>query len=176
MDERQQGISKLEWHEKRGSIAALSSLALFHNEDVFTTLPGSLLYSIKIKFSIIFLSASHVSYNDVYVDDYFQMEMVVNVKRMRMRCKHVDDVSLHTYIHTYIHKYSDFLVTMISVGLAQARPNYYYSSLNYLYQVFSNSNHEARARGVHCTIRDTYLGRVDLHPELGGGGGGGRVA
>ena len=48
------------------------------------------------------------------------MEMVVTVKRMRMRCKHVDDVSLHTYIH----KYSDFLVAMISVGLAQARPNY----------------------------------------------------
>ena len=61
-----------------------------------------------------------VSYNDVYVDDHFQMEMVVNVKRMRMRCKHVDDVSLNTYIH----KYSDFLVAMISVGLAQARPNY----------------------------------------------------
>ena len=40
------------------------------------------------------------SYNDVYVDDHFQMEMVVNVKRMRIRCKHVDDVSLHTYIHT----------------------------------------------------------------------------
>ena len=53
------------------------------------------------------------------------MEMVVNVKRMRMRCKHVDDVLLHTYIHTYIHKYSDFLVAMISVGLAQARPNYF---------------------------------------------------
>ena len=49
------------------------------------------------------------------------MEIVVNVKRMRMRCKHVDDVSLRTYIH----KYSDFLVAMISVGLAQARPNQY---------------------------------------------------
>ena len=49
------------------------------------------------------------------------MEMVVNVKRMRMRFKHVDDVSLHTY--TYTHKYSDFLVAMISVGLALARPN-----------------------------------------------------
>ena len=33
------------------------------------------------------------------------------------------DVSLHTNIHTYIHKYSDFLVVLISVGLAQARPN-----------------------------------------------------
>ena len=50
------------------------------------------------------------------------MEMVFNVKRMRMRFKHVDDVSLHTYIH----KYSDFFVAMISVGLAQARPNYMY--------------------------------------------------
>ena len=42
-----------------------------------------------------------------------------------MREKHVDDVSrTHTYIHTYIQKYSDFLVYTISVGLAQARPNY----------------------------------------------------
>ena len=54
-----------------------------------------------------FLSASHVSYNynDVYADDHFQMEMVVNVKRMHMSCKHVDDVSLLTYIHTYVHTY-----------------------------------------------------------------------
>ena len=43
----------------------------------------------------------------------------------RMREKHVDDVSrTHTHIHTYIQKYSDFLVYTISVGLAQARPNY----------------------------------------------------
>ena len=39
----------------------------------------------------------------------------------RMREKHVDDVSR---THTYIQKYSDFLVYTISVGLAQARPNY----------------------------------------------------
>ena len=57
-----------------------------------------------------------------------------SLKRMRMRSKHVDDVPLHTYIqnlHTYIHKYSDFLVAMISVVLAQARPNYagYFSCL-----------------------------------------------
>ena len=39
---------------------------------------------------------------------------------MRMCCKHLDDVSLYTYIH----KYSDFLVAMINVELAQARPNY----------------------------------------------------
>ena len=33
---------------------------------------------------------------------------------------------IQTYIriHTYIHKYSDFLVVLISVGLAQARPNH----------------------------------------------------
>ena len=43
----------------------------------------------------------------------------------RMREKHMDDVSrTHTHIHTYIQKYSDFLVYTISVGLAQARPNY----------------------------------------------------
>ena len=29
----------------------------------------------------------------------------------------------YRYIHTYIHKYSDFLVVLISVGLALARPN-----------------------------------------------------
>ena len=46
---------------------------------------------------------------------------------MRVHDEHVDDVSLHTYIHThthtYIHRYGDFLVVLISVGLAQARPN-----------------------------------------------------
>ena len=49
---------------------------------------------------------------------------MMNTLRMRTRDDHVDDVSLHTYIHTYIHKYSDFLVVLISVGLASARPNY----------------------------------------------------
>ena len=43
------------------------------------------------------------------------------------------DVSLHTYIH----KYSDFLVVLISVGLAQARPNYIVVSPSTLYPLFS---------------------------------------
>ena len=49
-----------------------------------------------------------------------------------MRCKHVDDVSLHTYIH----KYSDFLVAMISVGLAQARPNKVWFMHEYNYNIY----------------------------------------
>ena len=52
-------------------------------------------------------------YNDVYVDDHFQMEMVVNVKRMRMSCKHVDDVSLHKYHGTYM---GITIFTQIHVG------------------------------------------------------------
>ena len=47
---------------------------------------------------------------------------------MRMRCKNVDDVLLHRYIH----KYSDFLVALISVGLAQAHPNHDLGKRNYL--------------------------------------------
>ena len=44
------------------------------------------------------------------------MEMVVNV----CAC------AVNTWTtYRYIHKYSDFLVAMISVGLAQARPNQY---------------------------------------------------
>ena len=35
----------------------------------------------------------------------------------------------HTYIHTYIHKYSDFLVWVIYVRLASARPDYSYNTL-----------------------------------------------
>ena len=31
---------------------------------------------------------------------------------------------MNHYIHTHIHKYSDFLIVLISVGLAEARPNY----------------------------------------------------
>ena len=46
-----------------------------------------------------------------------------NILRTCTRDIHVDDVSLHTYIHTNIHKYSDFLIVLISVGLASARPN-----------------------------------------------------
>ena len=47
---------------------------------------------------------------------------------MRMRYELVSTWTtyryMYTYIHTYIHKYSGFLVVLISVGLAQARPNY----------------------------------------------------
>ena len=44
------------------------------------------------------------------------MEMVVNVN--------VCACAVKTWtMYRYIHKYSDFLVAMISVGLAQARPN-----------------------------------------------------
>ena len=56
---------------------------------------------------------------------------------MRLHDKHVDDVSLHTYIDTYIHRYiqySFFLVDMISVGLAQARPNYANNTLQLIGQ------------------------------------------
>ena len=66
--------------------AAFSSLVLFHHEDLFTTLPGSLVY---------YQLAPCLVYNDVYVDDHFRMEMVVNVNHMRMCCEHMDDVSLH---------------------------------------------------------------------------------
>ena len=61
------------------------------------------------------------------------MEMIVNVKRMRMRCKHMDDISLHRYniiIHTYIST-AIFLVAMINVGLAQARSNNNYAQTLY---------------------------------------------
>ena len=37
-----------------------------------------------------------------------------------MYVEHVDDISGHTYIH----KYSNFVVGVIYVGLASARPNY----------------------------------------------------
>ena len=45
------------------------------------------------------------------------MEMVVNVN--------VCACAVNTWtMYCYIHKYSDFLVAMISVGLAQACPSY----------------------------------------------------
>ena len=43
---------------------------------------------------------------------------------LRMRCRLVSTCLMYRYIQTYIHKYSGFLVVLISVGLAQARPNY----------------------------------------------------
>ena len=48
---------------------------------------------------------------------------------MHVCAKHVFDVSrIHTYIRTYISSAFFFVVT-ISVGLAQARSNYYYAKL-----------------------------------------------
>ena len=87
-------------------LAALSSLALFHNEDVFITLPGSLLCSIKVS---IWKWSSTLNVCTCAVNTWTTYRYI------------------HTYIHTYIHKYSDFLVAMISVGLAQARPNNMYT-------------------------------------------------
>ena len=43
------------------------------------------------------------------------------------RVKHMDDLSrihTHKHTHTYIHKNSDVLIVKITVGLAQACPNY----------------------------------------------------
>ena len=41
---------------------------------------------------------------------------------MYIHDKHMDDVSVHTYIHIGI--YRNFFVEMISVGLTSACPNY----------------------------------------------------
>ena len=47
-----------------------------------------------------------------------------SLAHMQLCVEHVDDILLHTNMHTYIHKYNNFLIGMISVGLALARPNY----------------------------------------------------
>ena len=60
-------------------------------------------------------TVSAVNIDDLYRNDYVYALWA---------SKHVADVLLHTYIHTYIYNYSDFLVVLISVGFAQARPNY----------------------------------------------------
>ena len=55
------------------------------------------------------------------------------IENMRMRDKHVDDVSLHTQIHTYIHTYIDrysgfcYMLLLYS-GLNQARSELYPTS------------------------------------------------
>ena len=50
--------------------------------------------------------------------------MIFTVMIMCMRYELASTCLTYRYIHTYIHKYSSFLVVLISVGLAQARPNY----------------------------------------------------
>ena len=42
-----------------------------------------------------------------------------------MRYELANTLTTYRYIHTYIHRYSGFLIVLISVGLAQARPNNY---------------------------------------------------
>ena len=113
-----------EYQNLNGSIAALSSLALFHNENVFTTLPGSLLYSIK--FSIIYISASPLSMSPIIMT--FMLTIISKRKwssTLTVCACAVNTWTTYCYIHT---KYSDFLVTMISVGLAQARPNNFHNN------------------------------------------------
>ena len=65
-------------------------------------------------------SYAHADYN---VDDLYPLHVRIRypvykdryrVHCMRVHDEHMDDVSRHRYIH----KYSDFLVMMISVGLA----------------------------------------------------------
>ena len=64
----------------------------------------------------------------------------------RAHDEHVDDVSGHTYIPTYICKYSDFLVEMISVGLASARPNYVGNTVEQIsYTKFLRKNRAQRS-------------------------------
>ena len=45
------------------------------------------------------------------------------VQHARARGRRIADLDTHTHTHTHTHKNSDFLVVMICVGLAQARPN-----------------------------------------------------
>ena len=50
--------------------------------------------------------------------------MIFTTTIMRMHYELASTCLMYRYIHTYKNKYSDFLVALISVGLAQARPNY----------------------------------------------------
>ena len=54
------------------------------------------------------------------VDDLYPLGLRGMRMLMRMHDEHVEDVSP---IRTYIHRYGNFLIVLISVGLAQVRPN-----------------------------------------------------
>ena len=60
---------------------------------------------------------------------------------MNSLLKNVDNISrIQTHTHTHIHMNSNFLVAMISVGLAQAHTNYmYYEQWYILIQLYSLS-------------------------------------
>ena len=110
---------------------------------VLTILPGSRLYTVLARpLSCLYVIACSMY---IYVDDRFQTEMVANIKSVGVgmcrldhtyvqagphicaRVKHMDDLSrihTHKHTHTYIHKNSDVLIVKITVGLAQACPNY----------------------------------------------------
>ena len=66
-------------------------------------------------FGELYLELNAANVDDLYCDN------------LRMRCELASTCLTYRYIHTYIHKYSDFLVVLISVGLAQARPNNQYT-------------------------------------------------
>ncbi|MCG8622178.1 MAG: hypothetical protein MJE68_09320, partial [Proteobacteria bacterium] len=62
----------------------------------------------------------------------------------------------YRYIHTNVHKYSDFLVVLISVELAQACPNYMYEKIQGL--------SESENRCV-CIVSDACTQRIHFKPR-----------
>ena len=55
---------------------------------------------------------------------FYQILKNANLVTERVRCTSTTRERRIADTHTHIHNYSDFLVVTISVGLAQARPNY----------------------------------------------------
>ena len=67
----------------------------------------------------------------------------------------------YRYIHTYIHKYSDFLVALISVGLAHARPNKV--SVNVV--ILGRCKHQVGEPSLRCSLTSMYALYIIVKPD-----------
>ena len=65
------------------------------------------------------------SFGELHLELAHPTLMIFTAMIMRVHYELASMCLMYRYIHTNIHKYSDFLVVLISVGLAQARPNYF---------------------------------------------------
>ena len=102
-----------------------TTIALFLSTQLFLLSFRSCLYSwsassvLRLSFSILAAGPSPASSRGNARSRWHVPQCLVHVRatnilRVRTPDEHMDDVSLHTYIH----KYSDFVVVLISVGLA----------------------------------------------------------
>ena len=120
-------------HDKRG-IYPLHTRT-YYSDNLYQTWSTSCLLALIVLLYLLFLFSSRLlewmraaSFCELHLELVRPTLMIFTTMIMRMHYELASTCLMYRYIHTNIHtyknKYSDFLIAPISVGLAQARPNY----------------------------------------------------